>query len=153
MSNENISRFLEHFADSLREEKFVKLTLAKYKGADEHLQRVLVRPLDTKKGRRLYFLFRYDTRDTAKNFSFEEGTAKLREMIGSEFFAAHLFTTGNDFQLDIGKKGTSRLNASKPSFSAPPPTEHNREKQRFVQQDSFYLSALGVTTESGQIRD
>jgi SAM-dependent methyltransferase len=150
---ETIENFISEFAISLHKETFVKMTLGNYKGSDEHLQKILVRLVDTKKGTRLFFLYRYDTRDTAKNFDFNEGVKILREILGTEFFAGHLFTTQKDFQLDIGKKGKSRLNVAKPTFKVKPTTTHNREKKRFVNKNNFYLQALGITTDSGEIRD
>jgi SAM-dependent methyltransferase len=150
---ENIEKFISEFAKSLHEETFVKMTLGNYKGSDEHLQKILVRLVDTKKSTRLFFLYRYDTRDTAKNYDFTEGVKILREILGTDFFAGHLFTTQNDFQLDIGKKGKSRLNVAKPTFKTKPTTSHNREKKRFVNQNNFYLQALGITTDTGEIRD
>lgn len=153
MAIETVEKFIGETAKSLHAQTFVKLTLGNYKGADEHLQKILVRLIETKKGTRLFFLFRYDTRDTAKNFDFTEGIAKLREFLGNEFFSGHLFTTENDFQLEIGKKGKSRLNVAKPTFKAKPAIEHNREKQVHIDPNSFYLRALGITTDKGEIRD
>ena len=153
MAIETVEKFISETAKSLHTETFVKLTLGNYKGADEHLQKILVRLVETKKGTRLFFLFRYDTRDTAKNYDFNEGIAKLREFLGADFFSGHLFTTENDFQLEIGKKGKSRLNVAKPTFKAKPAIEHNREKQIQIDPNSFYLRALGITTDKGEIRD
>ena len=153
MAIETVEKFISETAKSLHTETFVKLTLGNYKGADEHLQKILVRLVETKKGTRLFFLFRYDTRDTAKNYDFNEGVAKLREFLGADFFSGHLFTTENDFQLEIGKKGKSRLNIAKPTFKAKPAIEHNREKQIQIDPNSFYLRALGITTDKGEIRD
>jgi SAM-dependent methyltransferase len=153
MSIENIVKFTEEFARSLAEQTFVKLTLGNYKGADAHLQKILVRLVETKKGTRLFFLYRQDTRDTAKNYDYAKGTEIVREFLGKDFFSGHLFTTENDFQLDIGKKGKSRLNVAKPTFKTQPALEHNREKQLQINPNSFYLRALGITTDRGEIRD
>lgn len=150
---ENIEKFINEFARSLHEDKFVKMTLGNYRGNDAHLQKLLVRTVETKRGKRLFFLYRQDTRDTAKNFDFTEGVAKTREFLGKDFFSGHLFTVENDFQLDIGKRGKSRLNIAKPTFKEKPPIDHNREKKILVSQNSFYLKALGITTERGEIRD
>ncbi len=150
---ENIEKFIAEFAASLGEKTFVKMTLGNYRGNDAHLQKLLIRLVETKKGTRLFFLYRQDTRDTAKNFDFTEGVAKIREVLGTEFFSGHLFTTENDFQLDIGKKGKSRLNVAKPTFNVKPDVSHNREKQILVNPNSFYLKALGITTDRGEIRD
>jgi SAM-dependent methyltransferase len=150
---ENVEKFISEFARSLHEETFVKMTLGNYKGADEHLQKLLLRLIETRKGKRLFFLYRYDTRDTAKNFDFNESVKKLREMLGKDFFSGHLFTTENDFQLDIGKKDKSRLNVAKPTFKAKMPIEHDREKRKQIDPNNFYLRALGITTDRGEIRD
>lgn len=150
---ENVEKFIAEFAKSLHEETFVKMTLGNYKGTDEHLQKLLLRLVETRKGRRLFFLYRYDTRDTAKNHDFNESVKILRSILGKDFFSGHLFTTENDFQLDIGRKGKSRLNVAKPTFKAKPTLDHDREKKRFVNADSFYLRALGITTDRGEIRD
>lgn len=150
---ENVEKFIAEFARSLTEETFVKMTLGNYKGADEHLQKLLLRLIETRKGNRLFFLYRYNTRDTAKNHDFAEAVKILRSILGKDFFSGHLFTTENDFQLDIGRKGKSRLNIAKPTFKTKPTLEHDREKRIQVNPNSFYLRALGITTDRGEIRD
>ena len=150
---ENIEKFVAAFAAALDDKTFVKMTLGNYRGTDAHLQKLLIRLVETKKGARLFFLYRQNTRDTAKNFEFAEGVAKVKEHLGADFFSGHLFTLENDFQLDIGKKARSRLNIAKPTFKDVPGVAHNREKQTLVNQNAFYLKALGITTDKGEIRD
>lgn len=150
---ENIEKFVEAFRESLDNQTFVKMTLGNYRGTDAHLQKLLIRLVETKKGIRLFFLYKQDTRDTAKNFEFAEGVAKVKTYLGAEFFSGHLFTLNNDFQLDIGKKGKSRLNLAKPTFKTQPEIAHNREKPTLVNQNAFYLKALGITTDKGEVRD
>ena len=150
---ENIEKFVSEFKGSLERESFVKLTLGNYKGTDEHLQKMLVRLVKTKKGARLYFLYRGDTRDTAKNFDFDTGVALIGEALDGQFFSGHLFTTEHDFQLDIGNKGRSRLNIAKPTFKKGPSLDHDREKKEQVDAASFYLKALGITDDTGRVRD
>ncbi|HVE60006.1 MAG TPA: SAM-dependent methyltransferase [Pyrinomonadaceae bacterium] len=150
---ENVEKFIAEFARSLTEETFVKMTLGNYKGADEHLQKLLLRLIETRKGNRLFFLYRYDTRDTAKNHDFVEAVRILSRILGTDFFSGHLFTTENDFQLDIGRKGKSRLNIAKPTFTTKPQLAHDREKKIQVNPNAFYLKALGITTDRGEIRD
>ncbi len=152
MSKENIEKFIDELSESLRRETFVKMTLGNYKGDDKHLQRILIRLIKTKKGTRIFFLYRYDTRDTAKNYNFEEGKALLKDLLGKDFFAGHLFTTENDFQLDVGRRGKSRLNKGKPTFRSKPNFDHNRKKASLVDPGSFYLQALSITNDEGHIR-
>ena len=151
--SENVDKFIAEFAKSVADGTFVKLTLGNYKGAEAGLQKLLVRLLDTKKGKRLFFLYRYETRDTAKNYEVAEALFLINENLDGKFLGAHLFTTANDFQLDIGRKNKSRLNTSKPTFNTPPPSAHDRQKQSLVNQSAFYLKALGITDDTGRVRD
>ncbi len=150
---ENIAKFIAEFKKSLQEETFVKMTLGNYKGTDEHLNKLLIRLIKTKKGIRLFFLYRYDTRDTVKNHSFNEGVAIVSKFLGEDFLSGHLFTVKNDFQLEIGKKGKSRLNTAKPTIKSPPAAVHDRKKERLVDPESFYLQVLGITDANGEVRD
>lgn len=149
---ENIEKFIGETAKSLREDTFVKMTLGNYRGADEHLQKLLIRLVKTRKGLRLFFLYRYQTRDTVKNHSVDEALHILSELLGRDFFRGHLFTTVNDFQLDAGKK-RARMHIGRPAFTAKPPRNHNREKKIQIDPNTFYLKALGITTDHGEIRD
>ena len=150
--NENIDKFIDALNSSLRRETFIKLTLGNYKGTDTHLQKIQVRLIKTQKGERLYFLYRSDTRDTAKNFAFDDGIDIIRNALGRDFFGAHLFTAENDYQLDIGKR-SSRLNVAKPTLKRQSSLAHDREKDRFVDQSAFYLKALGIINDEGKVRD
>lgn len=149
---ENIREFIEKLSESIHKETFVKMTLGNYKGDDAHLQKILIRLLQTKKGIRLFFTYRYNTQDTAKNYDIDQAIKILKRALGTEFFSGHLFTTENDLQLSIGKKGRSRLNTGKPTFTSLPNLKHNREKTKHVDPNSFYLRALGITNDQGTIR-
>lgn len=150
---ENVQKFIAEFAGALKDQTFVKMTLGNYKGADEHLQKILVRLIKTRKGTRLSFQARYATRDIVKNYDFDEGVALVDEFLETGFLSAHLFTTAHDFQLAIGKKGKSRLNTGKPTFKSLPDAAHDRQKKALVDPASFYLKALGITTDDGVVRD
>ena len=150
---ESLEKFVAAIAASLGDDTFVKATLGNYKGDDKHLQKLNIRRVTTKKGARLYFLYRTDTRDTVKNHSLDEGAKLIASLLGTEFFSGHLFTTTNDYQLEIGKKGKSRLNVAKPTFKIVPPTTHDRTKKVQIDASAFYLKALGIATDEGRIRD
>src|SRR4029079_5847005 len=85
--DENIEKFITEFARALHGGTFVKMTLGNYKGTDAQLQKILVRLVKTRKGERLYFLYREDTRDTAKNFDLDTGVALISEALDGQFFS------------------------------------------------------------------
>lgn len=144
-------KFVDALRESLVQGTFVKLTLGNYKGAEPQLQKVLVRQIKTRKGLRLFVQEKYSQRDIVKNYPVDEGIEVVNGMVESGFRNAHLFTTSNDFQLDIGKR-SSRLNIGRPTFSETIIEQHDRKKRYLVDQDAAYLKALGITNDSGQIR-
>lgn len=148
-----VKKFADAFAESLSSQTFVKLTLGNYRGADKHLQKIQVRLIKTKKGVRLFTLYRSETRDTVKNYDLAEGNRLVSELLGRDFYSGHLFTTRNNFQLEIGKHGKSRLNVAGPTFKASPTLDHDREKKVQIDKNTFYLKALGITDDAGRVRD
>lgn len=135
----------------LADSTFVKLTLGNYKGADEHLQRIYVRPVKTRAGERLLFQYKGKTSDIAKNSALIEAPDLVERYLFAGFRSGHLFTTANDFQLTIGKR-SAKLTKGKPTFRTAETRKHDREKRYLIDPNAFYLNALGVTTEKGEIR-
>ncbi len=148
---EQIEKFIAALRTSLADAAFIKLTLSNYKGTEQHLQKVSVRPVDLKKGRRLMFQYRYDTRDVVKNFEAAEAVVEIRLLLGSGFRSGHLFTATGDVQLTIGKKN-ARLTSGKPSIKTVADPTHNRQKKTLIDPNAFYLKALGIATDDGKIR-
>ncbi len=154
MTNNHKEEFIAAMSKSLEENSFVKLSLGKYRGADQNLQKILIRLIQVKRGTRLFFLYRYNTRDMVKNYSFAEGVEIVRDLLGESFMSGHLFTLQQDLQIEFSKKSKSRLNASKPTFKTAPSAAHNREKRWQIEpQNNFYLTALGVTDDKGEIKE
>jgi len=146
-----IEKFVDELQKSLQNSTFVKLTLGNYRGVQEHLQKISVRQVETKKGTLLAFQSKYTTRDVVKNFDLDPGVEKVKEHLENGFRSGHLFTTANDFQLAVGKR-SSRLVKGKPSFESTPSGSHDREKKHLVDPSAYYLKALGITTDSGNVR-
>lgn len=151
MSAENIEQFTQRLRRSLADKTFVKLTLGNYKGSDEHLQKILVREIESQKGRLIQFLYRYKTRDISKNHSVDESIELVEYELTNGFRSGNLFTTEDDLELIIGKR-SSRIISRNPTFSAKRNTAHDREKNYLVDPSAFYLKALGITTADGEIR-
>jgi hypothetical protein len=153
MPSDDREKFFAALDESLNGGTFVKLTLAKYRGADAGLKNVYVRPVELKGGRRLSFLHRYRTRDAVKNHAYDEGARLLRGMLGAEFASGHLFTSEEDLRLEVSRKGEARLTTHPPTLSAPAPSGHERRKRRaFDAAGGVYLRELGVTNERGEAR-
>jgi SAM-dependent methyltransferase len=153
MSASDREKFFAALDESLNGGTFVKLTLAKYRGAEAGLKNVYVRPVELKGGRRLSFLYRYQTRDAVKNYTYEEGARFVREMLWGGFASGHLFTTKEDLRLEVSRGGEARLTTHPPTLFTPSTAGHQRRKQRVIDPGgSVYLRELGVTNERGEVR-
>jgi len=153
MADAHLQQFIEALEKSLAGGRFVKLTLAKYRGAEADLRNVYVRLVEIRRGESLSLLYRYKTKDVVKNHPFAEGVRLIREMLGSEFLSAHLFTSVEDLRIEFNRRGESRLVSSPPTFKEAAPAAHDRRKRRTIETDgNVYLQALGVTNERGEVR-
>ena len=143
-----LDRFLGLLQDSLADDTFVKLVLAKSRAADADLVRVSVRRITLKGQPQLCFLTTHATRDMTKNFAIAAGLAALRGLVGAAFSHAHLSTHTEGIQLLTSKKGKRSLSRTKADHAEtddPQPATHDRAKQRLIAQDRPFLTALGVT--------
>ena len=149
-----LDRFLGLLQDSLADDTFVKLVLAKSRAAEADLVRVSVRRITLKGQPQLCFLTTHATRDMTKNFAVAAGLAALRGLVGAAFSHAHLSTHTEDVELLTSKKGKrhlSRTKADPAETDDPQPATHDRAKQRLIAQDRPFLTALGVTDAQHQV--
>ena len=153
MAEANLEQFIAALEASLAAGSFVKLTLAKPRGAEADLKNVYVRPLAVRGEARLSFLSRYRTRDVVKNRPVPEGVAAVRELLGARFLGGHLFTLENDLRIEFNRRGEARLVRGRPTFKEAATAGHERRKRRAVEpRGNVYLRALGVTDERGEVR-
>lgn len=148
---EIIRQFNNELRQSLEDSTFVKATIGNYTGDDDSLQKIYIRLIETKKGRRLLFQFRGKTSERAKNFDAKEAVRQVEKYLSSGFRSAHLFTTLHDLQLRIGKR-SAKLTKGKPTFGSSDTRLHDREKNYRIDPNAFFLKALGITTDKGEVR-
>ena len=130
-------------------------------GAEAGLQRVIARPVALRGQTQLSLVYRYQTKDITKNLPWPEALATLRGLIGTAFKNAHLHMPAEEVQLAVSKKGKASIRvgkvASEPSESgdsgepAADRLAHNKDKQRYVDQQRPFLTALGVTDAAHHI--
>jgi SAM-dependent methyltransferase len=149
-----LERFHEAVALSLAEQRCVKLVLGKPRRAGSDLVRVTARPLKLRGLDCLSLLSTHKTKDITKNPPLAEGLAAVRELLGTEFSHAHLFTTTEELQLMISKRGKVGLVRKALDEAAPgllPQAGHDRPKKRYLSMDLPFLQDLGVTDTSHQL--
>ncbi len=150
--NDIIDNFYKQITDSFEIATLVKMTLAKPRSKSSELKNIYIRPVEIKKGVMLSFTYRYQTKDEVKNFGLEEAIKIIKEQLGSPFMKLHLFTTVEDFELSINKKGKGFLRSSQPRFTKAEMQQHDHQKKAWVNSDALYLHRLEIADENGKIR-
>ena len=143
--------FLSLLQSALENNTFVKMTLGKYRGKEQGLERTFVKRLVIRDEAHLSLVYRYTTQDITRNFSVSAGLEKISGMLGGEFKAGHLFTLEGDSQIEFSKKGKALLRTTAGSRTTLPSTAHNKKKNRLLDPATPFLHRLGITTPDGEI--
>ena len=131
----------------------VKLTLGCYRGAESGLEKLLVRPVRIREALRWSCVFRYATKDIAKNLLPEAALAQIRDWLGGDFQSAYLATTEATAEWTCRSGQGPRLVVGKARQDTPPDLQHDRRKKRRIEpQTDRWLEALNVTTAAGTVR-
>lgn len=150
------TRFLALVDAALRDGTLVKLTLGKPSpaAADATLRNVFVRPVTLRDGPHLSFVWRHEMRDLTRNHRAGAAGPIIASLLGPEFLDAHLFTSTQTAQLELGGDGEGRLRlravAGAPSARTP---DHDRNRVRLIPPDAPWLQGLGVTRDDGRPRE
>ncbi len=150
-SFEQEQQFFLDIQQSIENKSFDRLILSQYKGELAHLEKITFRMIELQGQATLSCLYHHATQDITKNYSITEGLEKIAELL-AQSKQANLFTLNQDIQLKKNKK-KAMLTCQKKQALADKleQQQHNREKQRYVQQQSPFLKHLGITDEKGQI--
>lgn len=153
-------QFLAMLATSLisndaSDSSFVKLSLGKYRGAEEALNKISVRVFEVKGQPHLSFVYHYQTKDVTKNFPFAEGQTKIQTYLDQSqvesFKSAHLRLTSEEVQLTFNKKNQPSIHVKKTTEKVVATTSHDREKFRYIDINRPFLKGLGVTDANYQL--
>ena len=152
MSNQNDIIFTTKVIESLNDETFVKLALGNYKGNEEGLKQLYLKPVVIKNKQMLAFNYRYKTRDIFKNHAKEEGISLIEDYISKDFNVATLFTTNEEHILEKSAKGVFRLRTNALAQKKEVNLNHNKEKKRLIlAKNNVYLQELGLTGTDGVV--
>lgn len=125
------------------------------KGASPEWVKVVVRLVEIKGFINLQFSYFDEKKDITKNYSFDEASAKLDELLAHSFRNIFVENTTGSLQVNISKKGKALVNAAKSMASVPiADLSHDRQKSRLLTTDnaSPFLKAVGIMTKDGKIR-
>jgi len=150
-SFEQEQQFFLDIQQSIENKSFDRLILSQYKGEMTDLEKMTFRIIELQGQATLSCLYHHKTQDITKNYSMNEGIEKIAELL-AQSKQANLFALDQEAQLKKNKK-KAMLNVQKrqPLSMEIEQRQHNREKHRYVEQQSPFLRHLGITDEKGQV--
>ena len=112
--------FWEQVKESVQEDNFAKLTMAKTIGKP-NLKNIFVRPIYSEDGFKVLLKLRYrdkETEDIEDELTLEEAFIVLKSHLKKSFSSVLLFTTTKDVTFKINKKGAGSITETPPTFRA-----------------------------------
>ena len=148
-----IEDFYLLLSTSLESNSVVKLLLSKYRGEDKTLNRVTIRPITLQNEAVLSFVYEHQTNHITKNHAYQAAVTEIKALIGDDFKSAYLTLSDAEVQVEFSKKGKLKISQhkAKQTQTQTAPVAHNREKNRFVDIQRPFLTALKVTDKNQKL--
>ena len=144
-------QFLQAFQQALESQSFDRMILSQYQGELEQLEKMTFRVVMLQGQPVLSCLYRHKTQDVTKNYSLDTALDTVTALL-AQCKQANLMTTEQELQLKKNKKKAILTQSkNKTVTKAVEQQGHDRVKQRFVDQDSYFLQPLGITDAKAHI--
>ncbi|MDA1171939.1 MAG: SAM-dependent methyltransferase [Proteobacteria bacterium] len=144
-------QFLQAFQQALESQSFDRMILSQYQGELEQLEKMTFRVVMLQGQPVLSCLYRHKTQDVTKNYSLDIALETVAALL-ARCKQANLMTTEQEWQLKKNKKKAMLTQSkNKTVTKAVEQQGHDRVKQRFVDQDSYFLQPLGITDAKAHI--
>nr|WP_227515641.1 SAM-dependent methyltransferase [Acinetobacter qingfengensis] len=143
--------FVQHLKQSWQDQQLLRVIFSQYHGDEPKLQKITLRPIVLKDQVLLSVIYRYQTKDITKNYTWSEFENLLQQWL-QEFEQFNVLTQTQEIQLKYKKKDW-KLTQSKIK-QTPIKTEvnlHDREKKRWIKIDRPFLQGLGITNAQHQV--
>lgn len=146
-------QFFDSVQQAIDNQNFDRLILSQYKGEFADLEKMTFRIIQLQNETVLSCLYHYKTKDVTKNYPLNQALFIIQEQ-AEHCKQANLFTPEAETQLKKNKKKailTISKNKANNSAKKNEQQGHDRTKHRFVDQNSYFLQALGVTDANAKI--
>lgn len=145
-------QFLADLQQAIENKSFDRMVLSQYKGELAGLEKITCRVILLQQQAVLSCLYTYKTQDVTKNLTLDEAIAHIQNLL-NDCKQANLFTATAEIQLKKNKKKAmltrSKVQATQKAEISM--QQHDREKHRYLDQDSYFLQLLGISDAKAQI--
>jgi len=139
---------------SLADGTFLGTTFSKRcTNAVQSPEKMIVRPTTVKSQPVFQWISRRENRETHENLPPDRTGDHIRELLGTTYEHAHVFTTEADFEVRVGDDGCLTVRRGRPTKTTVPVT-HDRSKTYLLPEDlpCPFLTAIDVMTPAGRVR-
>lgn len=153
MTNPQINKFIDKLHSFIDNKELIKLTLTGKKDKSSDLKKLIIKPVELKKGYCLNFVYRHNTKDITKNFEISQGINLIIEALENDFLIAELFSKNVTISLMIQANGKVKLKTSEPTEPTSLTYTHDKPKERLIDTyENIYLRELNITNANWEIR-
>ncbi len=153
MATTQFNVFIDKLHISVDDKQLIKLTLSGKRDKESELKKVIITPVELKKGYCLNFVYRHNTKDITKNYEIIEGIQFIADALENEFLNAEMLSTTENISLNILPNGKVRLKISPLNVQIPVLFTHDKPKERLINHhENIYLRELGITNANWEIR-
>ncbi len=145
-------QFLQAVQQAIETKNFDRLILSQYKGELTHLEKMIFKIVLLQDQTVLSCIYKYKTQDVTKNYPLAAAMTQIEKLL-EDCKQANLFIATEEIQLKKNKKKAMlRHSKVKSEHQGDRPAQaHDREKHRYVDQNSYFLQPLGITDTKAQI--
>lgn len=135
----------------LNESIFVKAVLT---GGGKQWAKVIIRPVIIKGQRNLQFSYFDKKKDITKNYSGNEATKMINQVLQEKFSNIMLHTTEKNIQIEIPKKGKAIIHEHASDIVTEIALSHDRQKSFVLPSDEpvAFLQTVGIMAQDGKIK-
>ena len=147
---ENVRELMEQIIGN---ETLIDMVLSNVRKKDpEGFQKVSLRPVVLKEGRRYQFTYYYEKKVAHENLSSREAVEKVVELLENYFKQGQCYAVEADYQILMGKKMKASI-LKKKATKEQEDLSHNRKKQYIIPDNvpNPFLTRLGVMNEKGKV--
>ncbi len=151
--NTNKEIFIDKLSSIVENRELKRLTLTAKKDKESDLKKIIISPVQLKKGFLLNFVYRHTTKDITKNYEIADGIRLIAASLETDFNNAELVSEHTTINLYTLPNGKIQLKTLAVATLAQSTFNHDKQKDKLIDlKDNIYLRELGITNASFELR-
>lgn len=151
--NTNKEIFIDKLSSIIENKELTRLTLTAKKDKESNLKKIIISPVQLKKGFQLNFVYRHTTKDITKNYEIADGIRLIAASLETDFNNAELVSEHTTINLYTLPNGKIQLKTLAVATLAQSTFNHDKQKDKLIDlKDNIYLRELGITNASFELR-